>query len=160
MSSLTSRHLIILATLGSIALLAGAFVFQSLGYAPCKLCFWQRYPHVIAIIAGAIALFAIPRIGILIGGCAAAVTAGIGLYHAGVEQKWWAGPSSCSGGADLQGLSGNALLSTDTLDKVVMCDEVSWALFGLSMPAWNALLSACLVAIWLAAWMRHPASQS
>ncbi len=36
----TGRKLILLAALGSAALLAGAHVFQALGYAPCKLCLW------------------------------------------------------------------------------------------------------------------------
>ena len=39
----------LLAAGGSLALLLGAFGFQALGYAPCKLCLWQRWPHGAAI---------------------------------------------------------------------------------------------------------------
>ena len=42
------------AAIGSVILLAGAYVFQALGYAPCQMCLWQRYPHMVAILAGLI----------------------------------------------------------------------------------------------------------
>ena len=42
-----------LALAGSGALLGGAYYFQYVqGLAPCDLCFWQRYPHMVAIAAG------------------------------------------------------------------------------------------------------------
>lgn len=87
-----------------------------------------------------------------LGALAAMITGGIGVYHAGVEWKWWPGPSSCSGGgADLSALDGNALLSLDGPAGVVMCDEIVWQLFGLSMAGWNALISFGLVALWILA---------
>ena len=52
-----SRYLtVLLATLGSAALLGGAFLFQAFGYPPCAMCIWQRWPHGIAIAVGLIAL--------------------------------------------------------------------------------------------------------
>jgi disulfide bond formation protein DsbB len=54
----------------------------------------------------------------------------------------------------LLGLSGQDLLATDVLDKVVMCDEISWAFAEISMPAWNAVFSALLCAVWLIALRR------
>ncbi|WP_091844262.1 disulfide bond formation protein B [Palleronia pelagia] len=148
---MTARTLMILAGLGSAALLGGAYMFQALGYAPCQMCLWQRWPHMVAIALGVLALF-FARLPVAIAGALAALTtAVIGVYHTGVERDWWEGPSSCSGGGDITGLTGADLLSTDVLDKVVMCDEVSWALFGLSMPSWNALFSFLLAAIWILA---------
>ena len=145
-------RLVIVAALGSAALLAGAFVFQALGYAPCKMCYWQRYPHAVAAGIGLLFLALRWRLLPWLGALAAAVTGAIGAYHSGVEQRWWPGPSSCSGGGSgLSGLSGDALLSTDVLDRVVMCDEISWQFVGLSMPTWNAVLSFALVAVWIVA---------
>ena len=138
----------ILAGAGSLALLLAAFTFQALGYAPCKLCLWQRWPHGVAILAGVIAIFYPGRIVAVIGGMAALTTTGLGIYHTGVENGWWEGPTSCSGGASLGGLSGAEMLSTDTLDKVVMCDEVAWAFAGLSMASWNAVASFLLACLW------------
>ncbi|NKB28279.1 MAG: disulfide bond formation protein B [Rhodobacteraceae bacterium] len=152
---MTRRNLILLATLGSAALLGGAFVFQAMGYAPCKMCYWQRWPHGVAIGAGALALLTGWALWIAAGALAALVTGAIGVYHAGVELKFWPGPSSCSGGdTGLAGLSGADLLNTDVNDKVVMCDEVSWAFVGISMAGWNAIFSFGLVVVWLMALRR------
>ena len=50
---MTRNFLILLATLGSAAALAGAFAFQFIGgLAPCHLCLLQRYPHGAAIAIG------------------------------------------------------------------------------------------------------------
>lgn len=149
---MSQTKLILLAAAGSLALIAGAYLFQALGYAPCKMCYWQRWPHFAAVAIGAFALWRAHWLWAYLGALAAAVTGGIGVYHSGVEQKWWAGPSSCSGGGSgLGGQSGTALLSTDVLDKVVMCDEISWQFLALSMPSWNALISLSLMVVWIIA---------
>jgi disulfide bond formation protein DsbB len=155
----TQTRLIGLAIAGHVGLLGGAFVFQAAGYAPCAMCLWQRWPHAVAIVVGAGLLVAMTRdrtaravrsIGALAAGGAALATAGIGAFHAGVEQGWWQGPSSCSGGEGLSGMSGADLLSTEIAEAVVMCDEIVWQV-GLSMAGWNAVLSAGLAAIWVLA---------
>ena len=155
MFSQSSRQLALVAAAGSGMLLAGAYLFQALGYAPCQMCFWQRYPHALAIAIGAVLWLWPSRFLAAFGALSALTTAGIGAFHAGVEQKWWDGPSSCTGyGAGLSGLSGQDLLATNTLEKLVMCDEISWAFAGLSMPGWNAVFSALLCAIWIIALRR------
>lgn len=150
---MTRTQLIGLATLGSTVLLLGAFGFQHIGgLAPCKLCLWQRWPHAAAIVIGAVALAFGTRVLAVLGGFAALATAGVGIYHTGVERKWWEGPSSCSGGGnDLGTLSGADLLSLDAPVSVVMCDQVAWQMLGLSMASWNAVAALILAAIWFAA---------
>jgi disulfide bond formation protein DsbB len=146
---MTKSQLIALAAFGSFALLAGAFLFQWLGYAPCKMCLWQRWPHAVAIVIGLLAL-ALTRLKTqlaLLGGLAALTTGAIGLYHTGVERDWWEGPTSCSGSS---ALDTNNLLSTD-ITPIVMCDDVVWSLMGLSMASFNALISLALVTVWIAA---------
>ncbi len=151
----TSRQLVALAAIGSGALLVGAFIFQALGYAPCQMCYWQRWPHGMAIAFAVVALYDMGWVWIVGGAISAAATSGLGMFHVGVENKWWDGPASCTGGGNLGNMSGNDLLSVDVMDKLVMCDEVSWALFGISMPGWNFLFSAGLVVIWLLALRQH-----
>ena len=153
----TARNLMLLAAFGSLALLAGAFIFQALGYAPCKLCLWQRWPHGAAIGVGALVLVLGPlALLALAGALAALVTSGIGVYHTGVERGWWEGPTSCSGdGNALDGLSGSDLLSVEGVNDIVMCDEVAWSLAGLSMASWNALFSLILAGLWIAALRRQ-----
>ncbi|TMV08683.1 disulfide bond formation protein B [Ruegeria sediminis] len=146
------KSLILLAMLGSAAMLLGAWGFQYLGgMAPCKLCIWQRYPHGAAVLIGAAALAA-PAIRLLplAGALAALTTAGIGFYHTGVERGWWEGPSTCSSG-DIGGLSTQQLLDQIMAAPLVRCDEVPWEMFGLSMASWNAVISIGLALIWLAA---------
>ncbi len=151
---MTNRNrLVLIAAAGSVALLLGAWGFQYLGgLAPCKMCIWQRYPHAAAALIGAVAI-AVPRVTVLplLGALAAATTAGIGVYHAGVEQKWWEGPSSCTSG-DIGGLSTTELMDQIMNAPLVRCDDIPWEMLGLSMAGWNAVLSAGLVLIWLAAW--------
>ena len=146
---MTRQNLIALAALGSFALLGGAFVFQVLGYAPCKMCLWQRWPHAAAIVIGILALLLtrFSKALATLGAAAAAITAGIGLFHTGVERDWWEGPTSCSGNG---AINTTDLLNTDIV-PVVMCDDVVWSLFGLSMASYNALISLVLVAIWIKA---------
>lgn len=138
---------------GSFALLAGAFLFQLAGYAPCTMCIWQRWPHAAAIVIGLIAYF-IPSARVpmaILGGLAALTTAGIGGYHTGVERGWWEGPTSCTGGSG--SLTGD-LLSLEG-PGIVMCDQVAWEFLTLSMASWNMLASLGLAAIWFLS-LRRP----
>lgn len=146
---MTRKTLMLLAAAGSAALLLAAFGFQLLGYAPCKMCIWQRWPHGLAILAGLAGLVAPLVIFAIAGLLATLTTAVLGGYHTGVERGWWEGPTSCTGGGtDLSAMSGADLLATDIGAGIVMCDEVSWWFLGLSMASWNMILSAVLVLIW------------
>lgn len=149
--SLTRSRLILLAAGGSTALLLGAFAFQHLGgLAPCKLCIWQRWPHVIAIAIGLAALWLPGRILPLAGGLAALAAAALGAYHTGVERGWWDGPSTCSSG-DAGTLSADELFEQIMTAPLVRCDEVTWQMLGLSMASWNMLISLGFAAIWITA---------
>ena len=51
----------LIAALGSLFLLGGAYYFQYVvGLAPCDMCLWQRYPHMLAILFG---LITVPLMG-------------------------------------------------------------------------------------------------
>lgn len=146
---MTRRTLILIAAGGSFALLAGAFFFQWLGYAPCRMCLWQRWPHAAAVGIGLAALALRGPLLPLAGAAAAASTAGLGVFHTGVERGWWQGPTSCTGGG-LGGMSGDDLFALDG-PALVLCDQVSWQFLSLSMASWNALGSLALVALWVMA---------
>ena len=158
---MTRPFLILLATLGSAALLAGAFAFQYIGgLAPCHLCLLQRYPHGVAVGIGVLALL-IPaglagRLLPWAGALAALTTAAYGAYHTGVERHWWEGPDTCTSGAIGQ-LSAKDLLAQIQAAPVVQCDQVAWEMFSLSMASWNMLASLVLVAVWIMAARRSGA---
>ena len=144
-------RLVMLALGGSAVLLLGAFGFQYLGHmAPCKMCYWQRYPHAAAVGLG-LAFFLIQHRSLLcLGALAALATGGIGLYHAGVERGLWQGPASCTSGP-IDRLSTDDLVAQIMAAPMVRCDDIPWEMFGISMAGWNAILSLCLMAIWLRA---------
>ncbi|MCE8520034.1 disulfide bond formation protein B [Ruegeria pomeroyi] len=152
---MTRNRLVLLAAGGSAALLLAAWGFQYLGsMAPCKLCIWQRYPHGAAVLIGAVTLATGWRILPWAGALAALTTAGIGLYHAGVEQGWWEGPTTCTSGP-IGGLSAEQLMAQIMDAPLVRCDEIPWDLFGISMAGWNGLVSLGLALVWLLAASRR-----
>jgi len=140
------------------ATIAGAWFFQLvLDIVPCPMCLEQRYAYYaiipLAVLIVIAAKMAAPR-GVLLAGLAlialaALCNAAFGAYHAGVEWKFWPGPSSCTGSPALS-LGGGSLL--DQLDKVkvVPCDVVQWRFLGISLAGYNALISLLMAA--LAAW--------
>jgi disulfide bond formation protein DsbB len=140
------------------ATIAGAWYFQLvLGLQPCPLCLEQRYAYYLAIpLAALIALAAgqnAPRsllvAGLAILALAALANAVLGAYHAGVEWKFWPGPSDCTGPVGNLGSAGSLLDRLDTT-KVVMCDEVQWTFLGLSLAGYNVLISLLMavIAMW------------
>lgn len=139
----------LVAALGSGALLGGALWFQyGMGLAPCEMCHWQRWPHIVAIVAGlaALASHARPRLALvflLTAITALIVTAALGVFHAGVEYRWWEGPQACAGTIP-RGLSPEQLKKYLFGQRMVRCDETVWSMWGISMAGWNALLSATL----------------
>ena len=143
-----------LALLGSTALLGGALGFQYLGgLAPCEMCYWQRWPHLAAIGFGLLALVLrhspARRLPVVLAGLSILAASAIGLYHAGVEQKWWQGPTTCSA-TPARG-SGQDILADILSAPLVRCDAIPWELFGISLAGWNALLSALIggAVLWL-----------
>lgn len=143
------QKMVLLAAAGSAALMIGALIFQyGFGMAPCKMCIWQRWPHVIAIALGGFIYFVPNRFLALLGGLVVLTGGGIGVYHAGVEQEWWQGPTDCTG----TGLSlSDNLLDMSAPVNVVMCDVIPWAMFGISMAGWNAIISFGLAYLWFRA---------
>ena len=77
------------------------------------------------------------------------INAGVGIYHSGIEWKWWEGPASCSGGVAVEWGEGGVAGAIERA-TVVSCSEASWRMLGLSFAGWNAVISALLAGI--AAW--------
>ncbi len=138
----------------ALAVLGSAYAFQYLGgLQPCQLCLYQRWPWWIAALTGVSGILLgqdrrLRRILILVAGLAMAVGAAVALYHVGVEQRWWQGPTSCSGGSLPETL--DAMMAAALHSPVVACNEVAWSLWGVSMAGFNFLISAAGAATMLA----------
>lgn len=153
LAHMTKRKLA-LAVLGlSAAALALAYVAEyGFGFRPCEMCYWQRIPFAV-LVALSLAAYFLPRFGWpLLWLCVAvfAVSAGLGVFHAGVEWRWWAGAGECSAKI------GPGMRMEDILRQIhgapaVSCTDPALRIFGLSMAGWNALYSAgCALALGLA----------
>ncbi|NKB60304.1 MAG: disulfide bond formation protein B [Alphaproteobacteria bacterium] len=139
----------------SIAVLGSAYAFQHIGgLQPCTLCLYQRWPWWVAGGLSVLALTLIrerrfTRALSALGALSVLIGMGIAVYHAGVEQHWWAGPTACSGAAAPKTLE--ALRAQIFAAPVVRCDDIPWSLFGISMAGYNALISLAtgLAILWL-----------
>lgn len=152
---LNFRMLVGYAAAGSAFVLAGAFMFQAAGYAPCHLCLLQRWPHLAAALIGlAILAFRLPGWTALLGMAAALTTSGLGFYHSGVERKIFAGPTDCTSGAVDATLSAADLMKQINSAPLVRCDEIPWDMFGITMANLNAVGSLALAGLWLWAFVK------
>ena len=144
----TQKTMTLLLTLASAAMLIGAWTFQYFGYAPCKMCYWQRYPHMAAVAIGALAYAFGQRVLAWLGALAMFATSGIGVYHSGVERKLWEGPNSCTS-SGIEGLSSKDLFDQIMNAPLVRCDEIPWQLLGFTMANLNAIFSLIFAILWI-----------
>lgn len=139
----TAEKIALFLGLLALALILGALGSQYMGHlVPCEMCLWQRWPHIAAAIVGIgggglIMLGALPRqlavpvaiVTILL----VAASGALGVFHAGVEWKFWQGPQACTGNAFNGPLNLNA--------PVIRCDVAQWRLLGISLAGYNAIVS-------------------
>lgn len=137
-----------LAFLMSASLLAGAYAFEYIGgLPPCDLCWTQRYAHmaILGLSAGGILLKHSSCLVRGIMGAATVIAFDVSIfaagYHAGVEQKWWKGPTTCTSDGINTEADMESLFDSMMEAKLVLCDEIAWEMFGISMAGYNFLIS-------------------
>jgi disulfide bond formation protein DsbB len=132
----------------TLATILGAWAFEYAGYLPCELCLKQRFAYYTAVpLSLLIALLGanspiILRYGLWALGLIMLASCVFGIYHSGVEWKFWQGPTTCTGGGSFAGGL------PDLTKKAVMCDQPAIRILGLSLAGWNAVISAATS--WLA----------
>jgi disulfide bond formation protein DsbB len=114
----------------------------------------QRWPWGVAIVISFIATMvasrpALPWVALLLA-IVFVVSGGLALYHVGVEQHWFAGPTACSGSATAADTV-EALKAQLLRQQPVRCDEPAWSLSGISLAGWNLLASLIMTGCCLAA---------
>jgi len=140
-SRVESRAAALLLIAVSGSLLLGALAFQHIGgLAPCEMCYWQRYAHGAVLLLALAALLTRSRVAAGLALVAMLVSAGLGGFHAGVEQGWWDGPTACSSGM-AKGMSQADILDSLMDAPLIRCDAIAWQFAGISMAGWNALVS-------------------
>jgi disulfide bond formation protein DsbB len=156
-------HALPLIFLGSVATLGSAYIFQALGYAPCDLCWYQRYPYMGIIAIGALALVA-ARMGrvstgtlnnvLLICILLLLLDGAIAGFHAGVEYGWWQGPTACSTTITLSGTIEERLAQLQAA-PIIRCDVAAWTMGGISMAGYNFFVAGAMALFGLLAWRKR-----
>ena len=141
---LVPRTAALLLALASVAILLAVLALQYLGdLPPCPLCVWQRWPYVGVAALGLVGWRWQPRPLLGLIALLLLTTAGIGAYHVGVEQGWWALPEGCAAGAEAQTVEDLKRLLAEAPPA---CDQVAFTLLGLSLAGWNAVVGLALAA--------------
>jgi disulfide bond formation protein DsbB len=148
----------IVTVVGALSI-CGFFFFQYVMLlAPCPLCLEQRIAYYVCVPLAALLWLGTGGYGasrkILIVGFIVIATvmlwnSGLAAYHAGIEWKFWQGPTDCSGPIDKFGSAGNLLNQLQRI-SLVRCDEAAWRFLGISLAGWNVPLSLglALTALW------------
>lgn len=153
-----SRMFSLLMIASAVIALGTAYTAQYVfGYEPCVLCLYQRVPYAIIGVIGFVALFwcapqKMPWVALL--ACILfLVSAGISLYHVGVEQTWWVSVAPCGGGAgDIANTQD--LMAALQEKPAKSCGDIEWTLFGISMATYNVVVSLILAGAAFGAWRR------
>ena len=147
LNSISPRQAMMLVFLITLTTILGAWVFEYAGYAPCELCLKQRFAYYAAVPLSLLFMLIsqnnpkLMRGGLILLGLIMLGSCIFGIYHAGVEWKFWQGPTTCTGGGDFaSGLP-------DLTKKAVMCDQPAIRILGLSLAGWNAVVSALTSAL-------------
>jgi len=146
--SQTKRALLM--ALAALATLAAVWIVQGLGYAPCELCFAERYAFYAGAPLAGLAAFLASRSAhgparalIALIGLIFLANAALAFYHVGVEEHWWPGPTACTGALN-GSIDVNNLMKSLNSERVVSCDVVQLRVLGLSLAGWDAVMSAAL----------------
>jgi disulfide bond formation protein DsbB len=141
---------------GMAVVILSALGFQHIGgYIPCALCLLQRWPYYIGIPVALLAALssyldmppALTRGLLGLAGVILVVSAGMGVYHAGVEWRFWEGPASCSSAAAVIATDTGGLLDDLKNQHGPSCTDATLRVLGLSFAGWNVVVSLVLAAI-------------
>jgi disulfide bond formation protein DsbB len=157
------NHWNLTAACASAAMLAIAHAFESFaGLLPCHLCYYQRDVYWLALcvavggfLLGYMRLGWVGRLAAILLALIFLAGAGIAAFHAGIEWKWWPGPTSCTGAGAVNSGDISAFLAGAKV-RPPQCDKAAWVFLGLSMAGWNALVSLGLAALSAVAARREP----
>jgi disulfide bond formation protein DsbB len=135
------KHILFILSV-AFAVIVVVFIFEY-GYhlAPCRLCWWQRYPYIAIVFFAIIALIfqKFQKFNFIFSAIAFFITSGIAIFHSGVERHWWKGFQECSGFTS-QSMSLEDLKIAILNAPIAKCDEIAWSFLGLSMANYNVLL--------------------
>ncbi len=149
---MSKKNSLIFLLAAAIFALAFAYISQFVfGHEPCILCLYQRQPFfaIIAITTVALVFFKSEKIrNFALNLCLffLLLNCSLAFYHVGVEQKIFAGPTTCSTTNNLNEITDLAELEAALAKtKAIRCDQPTFFFLGLSMAAWNFIFCLGLI---------------
>ena len=128
------------------------FILQyEYGILPCKICIWQRWPHIFNIFIALIIISSssIPNYIMVLGLINMFLAFILALYHYGLEQNLWDNVFSCSGEIKFNDLSTEEILKNLNNTPIKTCEIEAWNFLNLSLTGWNMILTIFISLIWL-----------
>ena len=159
--SVFKKHTLTSLFLVASSILGTAYIFQyGFDYAPCDLCYKQRYPYMAIIALSGFWVIKndvsnkTTQIITLICGLLLVGNGVLGGFHAGVEYGWWQGPTACTSGVQLTG-SVEERLAQLMAAPLVRCDVPAWTLFNISMAGYNFFIASFFGLLTINTWINR-----
>ena len=145
-----NKYLIFILFFIFIALISAYFIQYSLGYQPCKLCIYERFPYLISIILLIVILLnpKYRKITLLILSIVFLCSVFLSFYHFGIEQGFFIESFVCESKSLSKSLSKEQLLE-QLKQNNVSCKDISFTILGLSLATINMVLSFILSLVFL-----------
>lgn len=127
-----------------LALGAAFFTEYVLGYPPCKLCVYQRWPFVILIKISLSGLIATKfhRFWLACAAFTIVVAIGIAGYHAGIEHHLFDASTTCNPEMQMpDNMSIDEIKNMLYSKPIATCTKAPFKVLMLSMTEWNLLLN-------------------
>lgn len=146
---LTPRNMLGVLALICAGVLIAAYIMENyFDIHPCQMCLYERDVFLTAGGLSLLSFFIVPMrfkpYAILFIGFIFLFGAGLASYHVAIQQQWVELPSFCAAN-DFSAFESIESLKEQLLKTpFVRCDQVTWSLFGLSLAAYNALISLIL----------------
>jgi len=145
-----NKYLIFILFFIFIAIITAYFIQYSLGYQPCKLCIYERFPYIVSIIL-LIAILLNPKyqkITLLILSIVFLCSLFLSFYHFGIEQGFFIESFVCESKSLSESLSKEQLLE-QLKQNNVSCKDISFTILSLSLATINMVLSFILSLVFL-----------
>ena len=128
----------------SVCVVIVVHYLEYIGFTPCELCIYQRWPWYLIIFLSLISVFYDKKIypynKFIIFLFFVASTAYAG-WHAGIEWAFWEGPSTCTTGTNKIDSHDNLLENIQNIQSFVPCNEASFRFLGISLAGYNFISS-------------------
>ena len=128
----------------SVCVVIFVHYLEYIGFTPCQLCIYQRWPWYLIIFLSLISIFYDKKIypynKFIIFLFFVGSTAYAG-WHAGIEWAFWEGPSTCTTGTNKIDSHDNLLENIQSIQSFVPCNEASFRFFGISLAGYNFISS-------------------